>query len=104
MVLVDVVRAVYLRTLRPGVTDDALVAAWMPPHHTRDSYPARVSISHDANDERRVLTVIDVDAAPAELPAMLPDLVHPDSEARLAEVVTSTDVAALFVETVAFGR
>ena len=97
-------RAVYVRTLKPGVTDEQFIEAWMPPGTTLDTYPARVSISHSLADERQVISVFEVDVPAGRLADALPGLVHPDSAQRLSDVVESTQLEAVYEETASFGK
>jgi len=99
-----VLRAVYVRTLKPGVTDEQFIEAWMPPGTTLDSYPARVSISHSLTDERQVISVFEVDVPAEHLADALPGLVHPDSAQRLSDVVESTQLEAVYEEATSFGK
>ncbi|QFU91941.1 hypothetical protein [Amycolatopsis sp. YIM 10] len=96
-------RAVFARTLKPGVTDEEFIRAWLPPGRTMDSYPSGVTISHNLTDERQIISIFEVDCTPEEFPGLLASLVHPDSAARLAEVVESTQLEAVFEDTAAFG-
>jgi hypothetical protein len=96
-------RAVYVRTLKPGVTDDDSIAAWMPEGTDRADYPARVTVSHSTADERSTVTLLEFEGAPDHVLDALGALVRPDWRDRVAEVVEGTDVETLFVETVAYG-
>lgn len=96
-------RAVYVRTLKPGVTDEQFVESWMPEQHTRSSYPATVTIARSLADPRQVLSVFDIDVDPSGFADVLPKLVHPDSEARLAAIVESTQVQDVFAVADQFG-
>lgn len=96
-------RAVYVRTLKDGVTDDQYVEAWMPEGTAREDYPARVSISHSTVDERETVTVFEFDGEPDHVLDALGALVRPDWRDRVAEVVEGTTVETIYVETVAYG-
>jgi hypothetical protein len=98
-----VLRAVFARTLKPGVTDEEFIRAWLPPDLTTDSYPSGVSISHNITDQRQIISIFEVDTNPQDFPAVLASLVHPDSAARLAEIVESTQLEAVFEDTIVFG-
>lgn len=87
--------AAYARTLRPGVTIPQFIEAWRP--EGEDEYPAQVEIGVDPANDRKVLTVIRVDGSLEDLQARLPDLVHPDSSARLDAVVESTELESVYV-------
>lgn len=88
--------AVYARTLRPGVSIPRFIEAWRP--DGGGEYPAQVEIGIDPANDRRVLTLIRVDGSLEDLQARLPDLVHPDSLARLHEVVESTELESVYVQ------
>lgn len=96
-------RAVFARTLKPGVTDEEFIHAWLPPGLTPDSYPSGVSISHNITDQRQIISIFEVDTTPQDFPGVLTSLVHPDSAARLAEIVESTQLEAVFEDTATFG-
>lgn len=97
-------RAIYVRTLKPEITDEQFVAAWMPQQHTHSSYPAAVTVARSVVNPRQVLSVFDIDVDPRGFADVLPDLVHPDSEARLAEIVESTQFEGLFTVLDHFGE
>ena len=96
-------RAVFARTLKPGVTDQQFIQAWMPPGMTPDSYPSAVSVSHNLTDDRQIISIVEVDVAAKDLPGVLAYLVHPDSADRLDEVIESTQLEAVFEDTSTFG-
>jgi hypothetical protein len=96
-------RAVYVRTLKDGVTDDQYVDAWMPEGTAREDYPARVSISHSTVEERTTATVFEFEGDPEHVLDALGALVRPDWRERVAEVVEGTEVETIFVETTAYG-
>jgi hypothetical protein len=86
--------AVFARRLRPGVSLDRFVSAWAP--EGEGPYPAGVEVALDPADDRRVLTVIRFDGAMPEFQAAVPRLVHPESRARLAELVESTELEGVY--------
>lgn len=96
-------RAVYVRTLKDGVTDDQYIEAWMPEGTSREDYPARVSVSHSTVDERDTATVFEFDGDPDHVLDSLGALVRADWRDRVAEVVESTSVETIYVESVTFG-
>jgi hypothetical protein len=96
-------RAVYVRTLRAGVTDDRYVEAWMPEGTAREDYPARVSVSHSTVDERDTVTVFEFEGDPEHVLDSLAALVRPDWRERVAEVIEGTDVETIYVDTVTYG-
>jgi hypothetical protein len=96
-------RAVYVRTLQDGVTDDQYIEAWMPEGTAREDYPARVSIAHSTVDERETVTVFEFEGDPEHVLDALGALVRPDWRDRVAEVVVATTVETIYVESAAFG-
>ncbi|RIX30700.1 hypothetical protein [Amnibacterium setariae] len=96
-------RAVYVRTLKDGVTDDQYIDAWMPEGTAREDYPARVSVSRSTVDERQTVTVFEFDGDPDHVLDALAPLVRPDWRDRVAEVIEGTDVETIYVETVTYG-
>lgn len=96
-------RAVYVRTLKPGVTDDQFIDAWMPEGVDRDDYKARVSVSHSTVHERETVTVFEFDGDPDDVLGALGELVRPDWRDRVAEVVETTTVETIYVDTATYG-
>lgn len=96
-------RAIYVRTLNDGVTDDEYIDAWMPEEVSRESYPARVSIAHSTVDERETATVFEFEGEPQHVLDALEPLVRPDWRDRVAALVRRTDVETIYVETTTFG-
>lgn len=96
-------RAVYVRTLKDGVSDDQYIDAWMPEGVSREDYPARVSISHSTVDERQTVTVFEFEGDPEHVLDALAALVRPDWRDRVAEVIEGTDVETIYVDTVTYG-
>lgn len=96
-------RAVYVRTLKDGVTDDQYVEAWMPEGTAREDYPARVSVSHSTVHERETVTVFEFDGDSDHVLDALGALVRPDWRDRVAEVIEGTDVETIYVDTVTYG-
>lgn len=96
-------RAVYVRKLKPDITIDQFVESWMPEQHTRLSYPAAVSIAQSLTNPRQVISVFDVDVEASRFAEVLPGIVHPDSEARLASIVESTQLEGVFALVDQFG-
>ncbi len=96
-------RAVYVRTLKDGVTDDEYIDAWMPEGVAREDYPARVTVSHSTVDERQTVTVFEFDGDSEHVLDALAALVRPDWRDRVAALVDGTDVETIFVETVGYG-
>jgi hypothetical protein len=96
-------RAVYVRKLKDGITDDQYVEAWMPEGTAREDYPAKVSISHSTVDERETVTVFEFEGDPDHVLDALGALVRPDWRDRVAEVIEGTDVETIYVDTVTYG-
>jgi len=96
-------QAVYVRTLKAGVTDDDYIAAWMPDGADRDSYPARTRLSHSTTNERLTVVTFEVDAEPDQLLDALGALVRPDWRERVAAVVEETTIEDISVVTAEFG-
>lgn len=90
-------RAVYVRTLKPGITDDQYIEAWMPEGASRDEYPARAVISHSTTNERQTVTTFDLDVEPDDFLDALGALVHPDWRERVAEVIESSELESITV-------
>ena len=97
-------RAVYVRTLKEGVTDDQFIDAWMPEGLDRDAYKARVSVSHSTVHERETVTVFEFEGSPENLLDALGELVRPDWRDRVAEVVESTTVETIYEDTAVYGH
>ena len=96
-------RAVYVRTLKDGVSDDQYIDAWMPEGVSREDYPARVSISHSTVEERQTVTVFEFEGDPEHVLDALAALVRRDWRDRVAEVIEGTDVETIYVDTVTYG-
>lgn len=97
-------RAVFVRTLKPGVTDEEFVEAWMPEGLDQATYPAPVTMGRSTADGRQVITVATVDTDdPQQLPDLIARLVHPDSAQRFADLVETTEVEAVFEDSTEFG-
>lgn len=97
-------RVTYVRTLKPDVTDEQFIDAWMPPGLTVESYPACVTISHSLADERQIISIFEVDVPGEHFVSALPALVHPDSARRLSKIVESTQLEAAYEDTATFGN
>jgi hypothetical protein len=90
-------RAVFVRTLKPGVTYEQFVDAWMPPDPGGE-YPARVSVSRNVANDRQVITILELDMPVAEFEAGQAALTRPDALERLGEIVATTELAGLYEE------
>lgn len=91
------IRAVYARTLKPSVSLADFIAAWNPPAIVQ-GVAATYVVSASPGDDRSVLTTIKIDTTIDKFPALLPDLVHPESASRLNDVVASTELAGVYVD------
>lgn len=97
-------RAIYVRTLKEGVSDDDYIAAWMPEGVSRDDYQAKVTVSHSTVHERQTVTVFEFEGDKDDVLQELGGLVRPDWRDRVAEVVEGTDVETIFVDTASYGQ
>jgi len=89
------VRAVFVRRLRPGVTYEQYKDAWVP-DGTEGDYPATVRVARNVADDRQVITIIALDVPAAEFRAASASLTRPDALQCLAEVVESTVLEGLY--------
>jgi hypothetical protein len=89
-----VVIAVYARTLKPGISLDEFIAAWMP--EGDDPYPAGLEVAVDPSNDRRVITIVRFDGTLEELQNAMPRLVHPESLDRLAKIVETTELENVY--------
>ena len=96
-------RAIYVRKLKDGVSDDDYIAAWMPEGVSREDYPAKVTVSHSTVDERETVTVFEFEGDAENVLDALGDLVRPDWRDRVAEVIEGTDVETIYVDTASYG-
>jgi hypothetical protein len=90
-------RAVFVRTLKPGVTYEQFRDAWVPEDDSA-GYPVRASVGRNVADARQVITVLELDMTAAEFPAVRAKLARPDALARLGGIVESTQLEGLFEE------
>jgi hypothetical protein len=88
-------RAVFARTLKAGVTYEQFLQAWLP-QDLDGGYPAKVSVARDVADERRVITILELDMSMAEFEEKRAALTRPDSLDRLAEIVDTTELQGLY--------
>lgn len=88
-------RAVFVRTLKPGVTYQEFKNAWLP-EGLVGSYPATARVARNVADERQVITIIELDVPPSEFRAASSALTHPDALARLAEIVETTQLEGVY--------
>lgn len=88
-------RAVFAQTLKPGVSYEQFKDAWVPVRDA-DAYPARASIGRDLADDRKVLTIVELDISPEQSPPIPPTLFHTDAAERIAELVASTELEGVY--------
>lgn len=91
-------RAVFVRTLKAGVTYEQFKQAWVP--EDVDGYPGKVSVSRNVADDRQVITVLELDMSLAEFEDKRTALTRPDALERLAEIVETTELGGLYEEVV----
>ncbi|WP_314172306.1 hypothetical protein [Streptomyces winkii] len=87
-------RAVFVRTLKAGVTYEQFRDAWLP--EVMDGYPAKVSVARNVADERQVITTLELDMPLAEFQEIRAELTRPDSLERLAQIVETTELEGLY--------
>jgi len=88
-------RAVFVRTLKPGVTYQQFRDAWMP-EQVYGRYPAKTSVGRNVGDDRQVITVLEMDVSAEEFTLVAPTLTRPDAVDRLAEIVESTQLEGVY--------
>lgn len=79
-------RAVFVRTLKPEVTYEQFKQAWVP-QGLEGYYPAKARVARNVANDRQVLTIIEVDAPPAEFKAASASLTRPDAVPRLGDII-----------------
>lgn len=89
-------RAVFVRTLKAGVTYEQFKEAWVP--EDMDGYLAKVSVSRNVVDGRQVITVLELDMSLTEFEDRRTALTRPDALERLAEIVDTTEPEGLYEE------
>jgi hypothetical protein len=90
-------RAVFVRTLKPGVTYEQFKDAWVPEGINGD-YPAKVSVGRNVANDRQVITILELEMSPAEFKAMSASLTRPDALQRLEGIVETTELQAVYEE------
>lgn len=89
------VRAVFVRTLKPEVTYEQFKEAWLP-EGLKDRYPTTARVARNLSDARQVITIIELDVPAEEFRSASASLTHPDSLQRLEKVVESTQLQAVY--------
>jgi hypothetical protein len=90
-----VLHAVFVRTLKAGVTYEQFTDAWVP-QDLHGDYPVKVSVARNVANDRQVVTILELDMSMAQFNAVAATLTRPDAIERLAEIVESTEVAGVF--------
>jgi hypothetical protein len=90
-------RAVFVRTLKPDVTYERFKDAWVP-EDVDGGYPAKVSVARNVADDRQVITVLELDMSLAEFAEKSAALTRPDALERLAEIVETTELEGVYEE------
>ncbi len=88
-------RAVFVRTLKPGVTFEQFMDSWVP-ESLESTYPARVSVARNVANDRQVITTLELDMSMEEFTAVRASLTRPDALERLAEIVDTTQLEGLY--------
>jgi hypothetical protein len=88
-------RAVFVRTLKPGVSYQEFLAAWAPVDADA-GYPATVSVSRNVSDDRQVITVLGLSVPPREFASVAGGLTRPDALERLSQIVESTQLEGVY--------
>ena len=87
-------RAVFVRTLKAGVTYEQFKDAWVP--GDVGGYPAKVSVARNVSADRQVITVLELDMSLAEFEEKRAALTRSDALERLAEIVETTELEGLY--------
>jgi hypothetical protein len=87
--------AVFVRTLKPGVTFEEFRAAWVPEPRGGE-YPARVRIGRNVANQRQVITILELDASPESFQGIAKELTRSDALARLSAIVESTELQGIY--------
>lgn len=88
-------RAVFVRTLKAGVTYQEFKDAWLP-EGLVGSYPATVRVARNVADDRQVVTIIELDVPPSEFRSASAALTRPDALVRLAGIVETTQLEGVY--------
>jgi hypothetical protein len=90
-----VLRAVFVRTLKPGVSYEQFKRVWVP-EGLSGSHPVTVRVARNVANDRQVITIIELDVPAAEVRAASSSLTLADALARLAEIVESTELEGVY--------
>ncbi len=87
--------AVFVRTLRPGVTYEQFRDAWLP-ERVEGHYPARTSVGRNVSNDRQVITILEFDVAADDFAAVAGSLTRADAPKRLEEIVVTTELEGIY--------
>jgi hypothetical protein len=87
-------RAVFVRTLKPGVTYEQFKDAWVP-EDIAESYPVKTRVSRNVSNDRQVMTILELDIPLTEFTEVSASLTRPDASSRLGEIVEATQLEGL---------
>lgn len=88
-------RAVFVRVLKPGVTYQQFRDAWVP-EGLHGRYPATARVARNLANDRQVITIIELDVPASEFAAASASLTRPDALDRLAEIVETTQLEGVY--------
>jgi hypothetical protein len=97
---VTVLRAVFVRTLRPGVSYQQFTDAWAP-SPSDEAYPATVRVVRNLANDRQVMTILELDMSLTEFEAVRASLTRPDALERIAQLVETTELEGLYEDVIA---
>ncbi len=90
-------RAVFVRTLKPGVTYEQFKDAWVP-EDIDAGYPARTSVGRNVSNDRQVITILELNVSVEEFAAIVDSLTRTDARERLSEIVETTELEGIYEE------
>lgn len=88
-------RAVFARTLKPGVTLQQFKEAWVP-EGLQGNYPVKVRVARNVADDRQVITIIELDVTVDGLESASASLTRPDALERLDAIVQETQLEGVY--------
>jgi hypothetical protein len=89
--------AVFVRTLKPGVTSEHFKDTWVPEGVDGD-YPVAASVSRNAANDRQVITILELDVSLGVRIDERVALTRPDALERLNDIVDTTELEGLYEE------
>lgn len=90
-----ILRAVFVRTLKPGVTYEQFKDAWVP-QHIGGSYLVKTRVSRNVSNDRQVMTILELDIPLPEFTEVSASLTRPDARERVGEIVEATQLEGLY--------